>query len=169
MRFKCSTFAFAMVIAVGGPFSKSAELSEQAPSTAEVRALLQVNGAADLGESVGSAVAQQIVLNLRQANPALPTRADAVVTDAVVAYVQKMAAQDQFVEKLIPIYAKYLTKQDVLGLTAFYRSPLGHKLASVSPGISIESARLGQQWMASILPGLQAQVFDKLKSEKLLQ
>lgn len=51
----------------------------------------------------------------------------------------------------------------------FYRSPAGRKLASAMPAISLESATVGQQWMESVLPGLQAELLSRLRSEKLIE
>jgi len=138
-------------------------------SPAEIRSLLQVNGVADIGQAVGSVVAQQFTAGVRHANPNLPARADNVISDFVVDYIRKAAARDQFAEKLVPIYARYLTKEDVLHLVEFYKSPTGRKLVSVTPAMSLESGSLGQQWVQSILPGLQTALLEHLRGEKLIE
>lgn len=150
----------------------SAEPSSSAnsrPSPTEIRSLLQVNGLADVGQAIGSAVAQQFTTGLRNSNPTLPARADSVIADFVVDYIRKEADRDQFAEKLVPIYAKYLTSEDVLRLIEFYKTPVGRKLVSVTPAISLESGSLGQQWMQSILPDLRTALTERLRSEKLIE
>jgi hypothetical protein len=139
------------------------------PSAAEIRLLLQANGTGDVGAQVGPIVAQQILIALRRSNPNLSARADAVVMDVVVTYMRQRAEHDRVVDRLIPIYSKYLTKEDVRELTDFYRSPVGKKLVKVTPTISLESATVGQQWAESILPELQTKLLDRLKSEKLIE
>lgn len=146
-----------------------AEPASTAPTVDAIRALLQVNGNGEIATQVGPVVAQQLNLGLHRTNPNLSARADAVVTDVVVAYLRQAAERDHFSERLIPIYAKYLTKDDVQRITEFYRSPAGRKLVSVMPAISLEAASVGQQWMESILPGLQAQLLSRLRSEKLIE
>lgn len=49
-------------------------------------------------------------------------------------------------EKLVPIYQRHFTEQDVRGLLKFYRSPLGKKLLLEQPSIMDEVMQMGQQW-----------------------
>jgi hypothetical protein len=138
------------------------------PSANEVRQLLEANGMWDVAAQVGPVTVQQLSLALRRTNPSLPARADSVVADVVVSYLREHAERDHVADKLIPIYAKHLTKDDVRRITEFYRSPAGRKLAGVTPAISLESAKVGQEWMTSILPGLQSELLTRLRSEKLI-
>jgi uncharacterized protein len=81
---------------------------------------------------------------------------------------RKQAEHDRVVDRLIPIYSKYLTRMTFDSSRRFYRSPVGRKLVNAMPAISLESAELGQRWVESILPGLQAQLLERLRSEKLI-
>ncbi len=146
-----------------------AEPQSNAPTAADVRALLKANGTEDIAAQVGPIGAQQLSIVLHRAIPNLPQRADAVILDVVVTYVRQQAAHDQVTDRLVPVYAKYLTADDVRRITEFYRSSAGRKLVSVTPAISLETADIGQQWMKSILPGLQKQLVSRLKSEKLIE
>lgn len=157
------------IIVVCCPFVTSAASDADVPAAANIRVLLQANGTGDIGNQVGPVTAQQIIAALHRANPNLSTSADAVVTDVVVTYMRQQAQHDRVVDRLVPIYSKYLTEDDVRQLTDFYRSPVGRKLVNVMPEISLESARVGQQWAESILPGLQTKLLDRLRSEKLIE
>ena len=53
---------------------------------------------------------------------------------------------DEFVEMVIPIYQKYLTKRDITKLNEFYSSPVGKKLIRYQPKIMQESMIAGQIW-----------------------
>jgi hypothetical protein len=151
------------------PLVHSAQPQSDVPSAADIRALLEANGTEDVAGQVGPVAAQQLSVALHRASPGLPPSVDAVVMDVVVAYVRQEAERDRVADRLIPIYRKYLTKTDVRRVTEFYRSPAGRKLVSVTPAISLESASVGQQWMESILPGLQAELLSRLRSEKLIE
>jgi hypothetical protein len=50
---------------------------------------------------------------------------------------------DQFVDAIVPIYQKHLTKTDLTALTAFYESPVGQKVLKELPAISAESIEAG--------------------------
>jgi uncharacterized protein len=52
---------------------------------------------------------------------------------------------EQMIELTIPIYDKHLSKEDVDGLIHFYRTPLGRKLISVMPEVTIESQKMAMQ------------------------
>jgi len=49
-------------------------------------------------------------------------------------------------EKLVPIYQRHFTEQDVRGLLKFYHSPLGKKLLLEQPSIMAEVMQMGRQW-----------------------
>ncbi len=70
-------------------------------------------------------------------------------------------SMDELAEKLVPVYKKHLTIDDVKGLTAFYQTPLGKKYANQSPAIMQESMTVGQQWGMTI-----GQSFAKKVKEK---
>ena len=53
---------------------------------------------------------------------------------------------DDLVEMLAPIYHKRLTLSDLQGITKFYESPVGKKMAAAQPAIASESMAVGQQW-----------------------
>lgn len=53
---------------------------------------------------------------------------------------------DELINRLIPIYNKYFTDQDIKQLIAFYQTPLGKKLISVNPQVARDSLIVGQQY-----------------------
>lgn len=53
---------------------------------------------------------------------------------------------DEIINRIIPIYNKYMTDEDIKGLINFYKSPLGRKTTSITPQLTQESIRVGQQY-----------------------
>lgn len=151
------------------PFAM-AEVPAPTQATAlEIRTLLHLNGSEDTASQLGRVIGEGITVELRRTMPNLPARADTVVSNAVETYIREQASHDSVIDLLVPVYSRYFTKSDVEGLIAFYKSPLGRKLATVTPAISFESTKAGQQWAASIAPGLRVKLQETLQSEKLLQ
>ena len=68
---------------------------------------------------------------------------------------------DDIVDRLAPIYVKYLTLDDVKKIIEFYQTPAGRKLGEKTPIITRESMQMGQQWGMSINQKIQ----DKLKEK----
>ncbi|MFK2905613.1 DUF2059 domain-containing protein [Dyella ginsengisoli] len=49
-------------------------------------------------------------------------------------------------EKMIPIYQRHFSAEDIDGLLKFYRSPLGRKVVAEMPATMAEGMQVGQQW-----------------------
>ena len=144
-------------------------LAQAQPTPTEVKTLLSLNGSATIASQLGPEMAEEVIAAMRKTNPALPPRADTVVSTVVEAYVREQAAHDTVINFLVPIYSKYLTKSDVEQLIRFYRTPIGRKFARVTPALSFETTKAGQQWAESIAPGLQAKLLEALKKDELIQ
>ena len=52
---------------------------------------------------------------------------------------------EKLIELAIPVYAKYYTTEEIEGLTAFYKTPLGKKTLSVMPQTVIDMQTAGRK------------------------
>ena len=84
---------------------------------------------------------------------------------------QSKMKTDDLLDLIVPIYDKYLSKDDIDGLAQFYQTPLGKKLNSVLPQLTVEiqttamnmGQELGRQAMMEVLgehPELQKALQD---------
>jgi uncharacterized protein len=62
-----------------------------------------------------------------------------------VKFQQKMDTRE-LIEKIIPIYDKYYTIEDLKAINAFYEGPAGQKVLSTLPQVMQESMKIGQEW-----------------------
>lgn len=76
---------------------------------------------------------------------------------------QKMDARE-LIEKIIPVYDKYYTLEDLKAVNAFYESPAGQKILATLPQVMQESMKIGQEWGEKI--GKQAAAEAKGESQK---
>ncbi len=53
---------------------------------------------------------------------------------------------EQLLSKMVPVYQKHFTGEDVAGLLKFYKSPLGQKVITQMPVTMAEGMKIGQQW-----------------------
>jgi hypothetical protein len=74
-------------------------------------------------------------------------------------------ALNQLISLILPIYQKHLTEADLLGVIAFYETPVGKKFAEKTPLITKESILAGQEWGKQI----GQKVVDKLKDKGYLK
>jgi len=68
---------------------------------------------------------------------------------------------DSLIAMEIPIYKKYLSLDDLRAITAFYTSPTGKKLVSVTPNILQESMEVGRVWGQQV----GRRIMEKLKAQ----
>ena len=52
----------------------------------------------------------------------------------------------KFIESVVPVYASRFTGPELRQLIAFYRTPVGHRLAEQAPELSADMMRAGQLW-----------------------
>ena len=58
--------------------------------------------------------------------------------------------EHELVDRMVPVYSKHFTLEELEQLAAFYRSPLGKKLTSETPVLLKESMAIGQEWGTEI-------------------
>ena len=58
----------------------------------------------------------------------------------------KASGYDKIVKKLVPVYAKHLTEEDLDGIIEFYESEVGKRLIEKTPYIMTESMEIGAEW-----------------------
>ena len=56
------------------------------------------------------------------------------------------ATINDLTEMLVPVYLKYMTKEDLEEMIKFYQTPVGSKFAKSTPLIMQESMQVGQKW-----------------------
>jgi len=73
--------------------------------------------------------------------------------------------EEDLMDQIVPIYAKYYTDDEIKGLIAFYESPLGVKVISVLPSVMQESVAVGQTWGREMAK----RAIEKLKAKGYLK
>lgn len=99
--------------------------------------MLQVSGSQ---ESFKGAIKQMLGM-YKQQKPDVPEK----VWKEVEVELSASAFED-LSKRLVPVYQKHLSLEDLKGIIAFYGTPLGGKYAEKTPMIMTESMQVGQQW-----------------------
>jgi uncharacterized protein len=108
---------------------------------ANIRQLMEVTGAKGLGEQLMKAGMEQFRASVTESQPDNP-RAKQFV-DAFVMRFQKHFDPNALNDKVVPIYDKYLTDEDVKGLLQYYSSPLGQRMLKALPEVAREAQVTG--------------------------
>ena len=135
---------------------------------AVIRQLMEITGAKALGEQLMKAGMEQFRTSITEAQPDNP-RAKQFV-DAFQTRFQKHFDPTALTDKVVPIYDKYLTEEDVKGLLDYYNSPLGQRMLKALPEVARESQAagfaLGQKAAQETLEELKAEYPDFVSGTK---
>lgn len=104
------------------------------PTDQQVRQLMDAIG---LGKSLAQMNAQ-VATSMKQALPC-------VSSNYWQGYIDDNSSKD-FIGRLVPIYQKHFTADEVAGMVKFYSSPLGQKVLTEMPLALAEANQAGQQW-----------------------
>ncbi|MGH8115611.1 MAG: DUF2059 domain-containing protein, partial [Rhodanobacteraceae bacterium] len=75
------------------------------------------------------------------------------------------ATINQLISNLVPVFAKYYTDQDVRGMIAFYKTPLGKKVIATNPKIAQAGLQIGESWGRALAPELVQHIEARFKQE----
>lgn len=159
----CLTF----VIGLWGAAPSPAQAQDLDPAfRADIVKMMDLTGTLKIGRQMAAMISQQMLQALKAQHPEMPARTVEVVQEvAEKEFASAFASPDGLQQKLIPLYARYFTHEDVRGLIAFYQSPLGQKSLSVMPALMQDAAKLGQQWAAEATPRVQEAIRKRLDAE----
>ncbi len=116
--------------AVFAPYSTAAK-----PASPEsIKALMHASGSGSLGDQM----LKRMIPSLKKMVPQAPESSWAETISEI--------DTDEVEKKIMPIYQKYLTEEDVQAINAFYNTPAGKKIIQVQPRIMQESYAVGQKW-----------------------
>jgi len=101
---------------------------------AEIRRMLQLTGMTKLAEQMKS----QMIAAFR-----------AQIKDAPADFwnrFEKKMDMNELIEKIIPLYDKYYSLEDLRAVNAFYSTDTGRRLLETLPKITKESMAIGMEW-----------------------
>lgn len=131
----------------------------------QIRELMQLTGAENLGLQFGKIMTQQIFQVLKAAKPETPDRAFLIIEEETSAMMKQEAPA--LLASLVPIYDRHFTEGELQQLIAFYQTELGKKTIAVMPKVMQESLATGQAWGQEMAPKLMARLEERFKKEKI--
>jgi hypothetical protein len=111
---------------------------------ADIRRLIELTGSAKLVQDSMTKMAEQIKPLLVRALPPGERREE--IADTFMRRLIARANPDEYTQIVMPIYDKYLTREDLKGLLQFYESPLGKRFIQILPKMMAEANEAGTRW-----------------------
>jgi hypothetical protein len=128
--------------------------------------LLDITGAATIGEATSASFIQYFTATIKQSTPDTDPRALELLEEVTNEVVHEKLVVGRGFELLThPIYDKYLTSEELAGLIKFYKTPLGQKIIRVMPAIMQESAQAGWKLGESMRPEIKKKLMVLYEKE----
>ncbi len=131
------------------PASSSTATAAADSNRAAIRPLMEVMGTSRMAlQAVDGMMAMT-----KASFPAVP--------DSLWVEFRRELNADDLLDMSIPVYEKYLTPEEVRGLTRFYETPLGRKLIDVMPQMMQESMAIGARWGQQAMERVQKRLEER--------
>lgn len=130
----CKSIIVMLILVFGSPaIAEQNDIASKSIND-DIRELLVITKAEKLGD-------QMLVQICKAYGKMMPD-----VPEDIWKKMQKEMRGADVVELIIPIYARHYNREDIRGLIAFYKSPLGEKLIASQELIMKESMVIGMKW-----------------------
>ena len=132
--------AFFLLVTASACSQTAPPASATAPSTtkeAKIRELIHLMGTTKIAADLVKSQAASIKTLL----PFPPRAQDDFVKELLASMNMK-----ELVDLIVPIYERHFSDEDIDGMLAFYRSPVGQRVSKALPQITAESQEVGKEW-----------------------
>ena len=154
----------AVVALLPGSSLQAEELT--AEKKAAIKQIMELTGAGQIGEMFAAMFSEQMNEALKAADSHVPPKAFDIVSEETRALIKaEFAENGSYYDVVYPIYHKFFTLEELNGLLAFYKTPLGRKLIVAMPQLLQESMAAGQKWGETLTPEIQKRVLSRLEKE----
>lgn len=160
-----ATLALCLCLALAAAGAAHAE--ELSPAKrADILLLLKASGSGAISKKLSEVITQGLTNSLRRSQPNAPAKALEIIKRETTGLVtEKIEAPGGILDRMVPLYAKTFSHQEIRELLAFYQSATGKKVMAVSPELARERERLGQELLQGIGPELQRRIDAAFQKE----
>ena len=132
----------------------------------QIDELLNITGAAKMGEMFSNAFIENMTRVLKSSKPNINPKAYDIVEEEVKSIIHhEVYTKNALNELIYPIYDKYLSSSDLKEIINFYKTPVGKKTINVLPTITQEAMQAGQVWGQSLGPVIEQRIIARFDKE----
>jgi hypothetical protein len=151
-------------------FAVSAAAQSLSPERRKaIETLLDVTGAVHHARHAAETTAGEALVTLTRVKPHIPPRAVELTREVFgTALDEFLDSPDGVLPLLVAVYANHYTHDEIIELTAFYRTPLGQKVAATQPLLTRETSNLMEKQFQRRLPQIMQTLQARLKEEGIV-
>ena len=154
------------LLALLTPGSMAAAQTPDPTLESDILKLLDYTGAANLGSQLATLMIRAIIQQSKLPQGAAADIVSEVVRSTVASHV---SGPNGLVARLVPVYAKYFTHEEIRMLLVFYGSDIGRKSVKVMPMVLQDGSQVGQAWANELEPEIKTELERRLKAGGLLK
>jgi hypothetical protein len=132
----------------------------------DILKLLEYTGATGLSSQLAALMTRAIIQQSKMPQASAGAIVSEVVQSAVASHTN---GPNGLVARLVPVYAKYFTHDEIRKLLTFYESDIGKKTVAVMPMALQEGAQVGQAWANELGPEIKTELEKRFRAEGLLK
>jgi len=149
--------------------AKEARASTLNPAKeADIRRLLELTGAKKNAMEFGQQLGEYLKAMLQKSLP--EGEHSPQIGDTLISNLMARLSSDEMIVRLIPIYDKAFSGEELKGIIRFYESAAGQRLLEATPQVMEEANNVSEKWVQELIPQIMEQMaeqFPELKqSEK---
>lgn len=135
----------------------------------DIERLLDVTGSSKMGVQMATMASGQILDALAKRSDIPPKAVELAKAVLNEEFGKAFEGPDGLNAQIAGVYARHFSHDEVLGLLAFYDTPLGRKMIAVSPALLQEAGAVGQTWAEKNMPRIGAAVDARLRAEGFIK
>lgn len=128
----------------------------------DIEELLELMGNTSITEELANGLVTVVISQERERYPKMPKDVEYAISDVVYNVVHEHS--EYLNSKIIPIYDKYYTHEDIKNLIEFFKTKTGKKYGSVASPMAQEFIPIAQKWGEKIGPIAAERVAKKLRA-----
>jgi hypothetical protein len=133
---------------------------------ADIKRLVKAMGIIKPALQFASSQLDSHISAIQKTHPDIPETMCVKLKEELISFVQsRIWAPGGLVEKLIPVYDKYLTHTEIRDSVEFFESPLGKKWLSIALAMMRDSIMAGEKWERGIGSEVRKKLYNRLKKE----
>lgn len=132
---------------------------------AAIQELMAITGAEANRQQLTHTFTQQLITVLQANGISVDEQTTRMIRGEVKTVVDEQLENQRLQNKMYRLYARYFTLEEIEGLIAFNKSPIGAKANRVMPLLMRESMSAAQEWLEEIGPVISNRVRDRLEEQ----
>lgn len=144
--------------------------ADESTKAAKIDELMRLTKVESMTGKMGGQIRAMMMNQLNAAGLPEESHAGAAeMMNKVVAQVEERMSWDKLKPEYMKVYADVFSEEEITGIVAFYKTPIGHAMLDKMPLLMSKSMEISQRRMAGLMPEIHRQmqeVMQKSKGEK---